>query len=64
MAAAFLMDPVFWKKDPSGDMYTPDKEMIDKMDACLEIDIWKDARKVIVMTVQNACMMLAQWLRC
>ena len=64
MAAAFLMDPVFWKKDPSGDMYTPDKNMIDKMDACLEIDVWKDARKVIVMTVQNACMMLARWLLC
>ena len=62
MAAAFLMDPVFWKKDPNGDMYTPDKQMIDKMDACLEIDVWKDARKVIVMTIQNACMMLARWL--
>lgn len=64
MAAAFLMDPVFWKKDPSGEMYTPDKDMIDKMDACLEIDIWRDARKVIVTIVQYATVMLAQWLLC
>ncbi|KAL0020964.1 hypothetical protein WJX77_000005 [Trebouxia sp. C0004] len=47
----FLMDPVFWKKDPSGDMYTPDKQMIDKMDTCLEIDVWKDARKVLTRMI-------------
>ena len=46
MAAAFLLDPVYYKEDSTHTKYIPDDAIIDKMDSTLGIDIWKDARKV------------------
>ncbi|DBB01594.1 TPA: hypothetical protein ACH3X1_000241 [Trebouxia sp. C0004] len=47
MAAAFLVDPVYYKQDSTHTKYIPDDKLIDKMDSTLGIDIWQDARKVL-----------------
>ena len=46
MAAAFVLDPVYYKEDSTHSKYIPDDALIDKIDSTLGIDIWKDARKV------------------
>ncbi len=47
MAAAFLVDPVYYKEDSTHTKYIPDDALIDRMDSTLGIDIWKDARNVV-----------------
>ena len=55
MAAAFLLDPVYYKKDSTSTKYIPDEALIDKLDRALGIDIWRDARKVNYKAATHQC---------
>ena len=46
--AAYLFDPVYYKEDAAQGKYLPDQALIQKMERALGIDVWRDARKVIL----------------
>ena len=55
MAAAFVVDPVYYKEDSAHTKFIPDDAFIEKMESTLGIDIWKDARKVMYTQLCCVC---------